>query len=154
MTTLANNPMTRHVTHADSASVIGQRLVVAWPCTRRTKGVARDHLLERASCIVAVRTLDPQRASIECWTESEGRRQRTVLHSTIWPCARESRGHLLHVDIAAGDGSRLLTLTIDESSQRVLFAQSTLLRDAGFCGATYGPPALRITSEARVAQSA
>ena len=154
MTTLANNPMTRHATHAEAPSIIGQHLVIAWPCTRRTAAASRERLLERVWCIVAVHLLDSQRAAIECWIESEGARQRTVLHATTWPCATESRAHLLHVDIRARDGSRLLALTIDRSSQRMLFAQSALLHDAGFGGATYGPPTLRSTGEARVAQSA
>ena len=154
MTTLANNPMTRHSAHADSASIIDQRLVIAWPCTRRAAAATRGRLLERVSCVVAVRLLDSQRASIEGWIESEGVRQRTVLHSATRPCAIESMAHLLHVDIRAADGARLLVLTIDLANQRLLYAQSALLRDAGFGGATYGQPALGITSEARIAQSA
>jgi len=143
-----------HSTSPDAAAKVGG-VVISWPCTRR----ARDRrggepALERVSCVLSIQPLDAQHAAIECWIESSGVRLKTVLHSTTRPCSINGDAAMTHIDATAANGTRLLALSINHAHQRIVYAQSTLLREAGFCGGTFDPPMLLATIDQRIAQSA
>jgi hypothetical protein len=145
MTTLAG---------CDGRALVGCRLLMRWTCTRRTRELADGQALERGACVVAVQPLDAQHAVIECWVESGGVRQLTILHSTTRPCALASSAEMMHLDVLAADGSGLLALSIHAADGSVAYVRSPLLREAGFLAGTYDPPTLQAMTDIRIAQSA
>lgn len=153
MTTLASKPRSMHSTSPGVAATVGG-IVVSWPCTRRSRNARTEGRLERISCVLSVQPLDAQHAAIECWIESGGVRLKTILQSTTRPCSINADAAMTHIDATAANGTRLLALSINHADQRIVYAQSMLLREAGFGGGAYDPPLLRAMTEDRIAQSA
>lgn len=156
MATCASNPIPLTDLPMDVHALVGRRLIISWSCTRRSRDIGGDHALERVQFKVSVQPLDRQHAMIEAWLESGpgGTRTRTILASTSRPCHLSGDDRMTHIDVAGNDGQRILTLSITPDGSCIVYAQSTLVREAGLGGGAYDPPTLLPPGDQRVAQSA
>ena len=106
--------------------------------------------------MLSVQPLDRQHAVVEAWLESAdtGMRMQTILQSNSRPCTITCLDRLIHMDIDASGGLRLLTLSMTADDARVVYAQTPLIRDAGLAGGAYDPPLVQRADDEHVAQTA
>lgn len=132
-----------------------QPFTLTWSCTRRPRGVGGDATrLERVRLVLIVEPVDHERARIEAWVDSPDARARFVRTATTGRCAIAATAGLLNLDVFEPDGRRLLAMSLDIESQRLAYAQTPLLRDVGFVGGTYDPPAMLASAAVQMVQSA
>jgi len=125
-------------------------LRVVWQAMRTrpdARGVPR---LARVAFTLAIDVLDEQHAMIEAWTESRDQRG-TVFHRQLVRCDITHDGRHLHLDATDDHGHRWLRLTVPADTLahdsrehvRPVFAQTSLLAQAGFAAGTFDPPVMQ-----------
>ncbi len=143
MTVIASNPRTLS---APPARALATRLVIAWPCSRRTTN-ARDHrMLERVAFVLSAEPFDLHHATIEAWIESSDGSRALSLASQKCRCAASERLGMLHIDVHDERGERLLALSLFDRSaatSALLYAQTPLIARAGFKAGALDVPTLR-----------
>jgi hypothetical protein len=124
------------------------RVQVNWISTRRE---ANGPFVQTCA-VLAVQSLDAQRAIIEMWVEERGRRL-AVQDRTLTKSHSIIEHGLLHID--AGDICRLtLKLPQVESDSRLLYAQCAWLERAGFTAGTFDRPTAELGPAPAIAVSA
>ncbi len=130
--------------HAPPAVVFPQSWSICWPgcVTSWRDGFDQTHLGgRRHACIefvVVLRLPSDRRATLEAWLQLPQRR-RVVLEEQPVECRSFTHGRLLHVDAFAGD-RRLIAVTLDATTERLLYAQTSLLKACGLEAGRYDPP--------------
>lgn len=132
-------------------------LRVVWPAMRSQPDARGVPHLARVAFTLAVDVLDDQHAMIEAWTESPDHRG-TVFHRQPVRCEIAHDDRFLHLDATSDDGERWLRLTVsvDESTDaaRPVFAQTSLIAQAGFAAGSFDPPMLHQQPAAKIAATA
>jgi hypothetical protein len=116
---------------------------VRWACVARAcaaaVGAPAAPPLAPDGCVtLAAHLLDGETAEIECWIECAGERV-TVLAPQRARCVSAESGGCRHIDIRLG-ARRILAMTIDAASARVLYCQSDLLAEMGLPGGACDAP--------------
>jgi len=102
--------------------------------------------LVRERLSLAIDVLDDGHAMLEAWIERPDHRG-TILHRQPVKCAVLRNERFLHLDAIVDDGACWLRLSVQ--SERVadpvrpVFAQTSLLEQAGFVAGAFDPPAMQ-----------
>ena len=136
----------RNVLAGQAASAVEPCIEVRWSCTV-TKWTDRFGLLSngqrhgRVECVVTLMrdVTNEHDCSLDVKLVMHDRC--TAVHfEPAAKCSVLHEQHLTHVDVTSSSGSRLLALSFH--ADQLIFAQSSLLRKAGFTGGSYDPPKL------------
>lgn len=127
---------------------LGRAMELRWPATialaNQPEGVVLDGATGHAevAVVIAVEPVDRQHVIVESWLELPRRRQ-TLLPRRTLPGRWERHGRLAHLDVTSEEGLRILRATVMDDEDRLLFAATDLLAEAGFGPGTADPPGLR-----------
>jgi hypothetical protein len=131
-------------------------LTVSWSAT----GVRLDgprHRLGQRTVVLQLELLSPDSAMLEAWLESDNS-VRNIWPRAVIPLACRCEDGFVHLDAPlnrASSDRRLFSLSFSvgpDHQLELLFAQTSLLKEAGFTGGSYDPPALgRAAAEEAVA---
>jgi hypothetical protein len=125
---------------------LGQTVLVRWPAKRRAQRAGRS--IDDCELVLVLELLSPRRALVEAWVQCDRQREPIVARQAI-DIDLERDADLLHID--ASTPVRLaITIECPEDAQeptrldrgRLLFAQSPLLRSAGFPAGSHDAPSL------------
>jgi hypothetical protein len=150
--------ITSHSLTSFPAAMIGQRWHLRWNAsvsawTDPFDICARTGQRQMAATMVlAWEMLAPDQVMIEAWLEATDHRQdildRTVLSATA--CADDA---LIHLDVLR-KADRLLAVTLDPVSERLLYASTSLLTRNGVKVGAFDPPTVERGSSKRKVASA
>ena len=137
-----------HNLHAVSSPWIGQAVEVGWS-SLRDQGAGRPPHLLRAEFILRIEILNRDHALVESWVESDGASREVFRRRTV-RLLLGSDERFVHIDVAADDrpdGQRLAALTLETRTNsplvhRLVYAQTSLLHDAGFHAGSCDRPRL------------
>jgi len=105
----------------------------------------------RLRFIIALQLVSDRRALLEAWLEAPSG-PRTILRRQPVACTASIHGRLLHID-AHLDGQRVLALSL-VPPDRIMYAGSPLLAEAGFAPGACDPPIARLLAAERDVASA
>lgn len=131
---------------------LAHRVQVQWTAMRHIVEGARPGAFHRATAILVVEVLDEYRAMVELWVEENGRRrtihdrtlikaQSTIAHSLL----QIDAGELCRITIKCGSGVN------SDADGRLLYAQCSLLANAGFEAGAFDPPTATLADIANAA---
>lgn len=89
--------------------------------------------------VLSLHLVDQRHALLEMWVQTP-RQRYSVLRRQPVSCSITDDGHMLHLD-AALDGRRVVSISLDHDD-RLLYARSGLLEQAGFGAGSFDPPTL------------
>lgn len=153
----AHRPYRTEARDAAPAAWRGRIVQVRWPSVRfgapgRDEGGSGGGAAKagRVEFVLSVEPLDREHAMLEAWIESAGGARQAVFERKPVKAQIAADGAILHIDAWSGDpesGERLAAISIrtdpsDSVPRRPTFAQTCLMRAAGFRAGTYDPPVL------------
>ena len=110
-----------------------------------------NHRPSRIDFVLSIQLLEEDHAIFEAWVELPNTRK-TVFSSQPLSCSVSFDEMFLHIDCTY-EKKRLIALSISDEDV-IAYAQSDLLREAGFKGGRFEPPSLRrFNSESEVASA-
>jgi hypothetical protein len=148
------------IPHRTARRHVGRTIRVQWSATiaaprDRMKVCAdRGSSVCEVSFVTAIELVSEHHALLEAWIAAPAG-ERPVLRRQPVTCTIASDDGLLHVD-AELEGRCVLALTLETvgEGERVLYARTPLLAEAGFAPGAHDPPIAVLTAEQHDAASA
>jgi hypothetical protein len=130
-----------------AALMHSHRVQVRWNALQHNLDGHRSGGFAHSCAILAIETLDDQRATIELWAEDRGRRQ-TICERRFINARSTVANGLLQIDAL---GMVRITIRLERSTDcerdaRPLYARCELLTGAGFAAETLDPPTATISN--------
>ena len=125
---------------------------VRWACVAEALAAARGllapaHPTAEGALVLAAELLDADTATIECWIECEAVRE-SIFPPQRAGCEISEAGGCWHLDMRL-DGRRILAITIDAATQRIVYCQSNLPAAIGLPGGAYDAPKCQLLAPAK-----